>query len=158
MIYVLIVVAIVYVESKIKSYIEKNKNYGVEEEILNGKIIINKYHNSGMFLNFLDNKKELVKFLSFATLGALSMVFALVIPKKRSKLLKFGFSLMLGGAISNVMDRFKRGYVVDYFSFRKIKNIVFNLADICIFIGSILIAIASLFFDKMDGGLENLIK
>ena len=45
---------------------------------------------------------------------------------------------MSRGAASNVLDRFKRGYVIDYFTIniKPIKNIVFNLADIFIFIGS----------------------
>ena len=37
-----------------------------------------------------------------------------------------------------IVDRLKRGYVVDYFSirFKKLKKIVFNLGDICIFLGA----------------------
>ena len=49
-------------------------------------------------------------------------------------------SLMLGGAISNLYDRFVRKYVVDYFGFRcslkKLENITFNLADVFIFAGA----------------------
>ncbi|MFV0344120.1 MAG: signal peptidase II, partial [Anaerocolumna sp.] len=40
---------------------------------------------------------------------------------------------------------FAKGYVVDYFSFKWLKKIVFNISDICIFIGGALITIASLF-------------
>ena len=51
---------------------------------------------------------------------------------------KIGACLVLGGGISNLYDRLKRGYVVDYFSirFKKLKKIVFNLGDICIFLGA----------------------
>ena len=38
----------------------------------------------------------------------------------------------------NLYDRMKRGYVVDYFSiqFKKLKKIVLNIGDICIFLGA----------------------
>lgn len=148
MIFILIIIAIVYGENKIKSYIEANKKYGKEEEIFDGKIIINKHHNYGMMLNFLEDKKELALMIPSICLGAMLIIFAFILTKKRSNLLKLGFSLLLGGAISNVYDRVKRGYVVDYFSINKgekLKELVFNLADVLIFIGTIIIGIVSFF-------------
>ena len=54
------------------------------------------------------------------------------------KNLQFSFSLILAGAISNLIDRIFRGYIVDFI------NVgiwpVFNLADSFNFIGVILIA------------------
>jgi len=148
MIYILIVAIIVFGETKIKKYMEEQKEFGNKEEILNGKIIINKHHNSGMFLNYLEDKKELVLTATSIILGCLLLLFAIMLPKKGNKLFKLGLSFLLGGAISNVTDRMKKGCVIDYFSFSMLKNVVFNLADICIFLGSAMIAISSLFKKK----------
>lgn len=151
MFFLLLIIILVYIEEKIKSYIETNKTYGKEEKILKGNIIINKHHNYGMFLNVLEDKKELALIIPSICLGGLIIFFAMILPKKKKFFLKLGLSLVLGGAISNVYDRVKRGYVVDYFSInkgKKLKRIVFNLADVFIFIGTIIISLVSLFTDK----------
>ena len=147
MLYVIIIVAIIATETKIKNYIDENMKLGERKKILNNKIILSKYYNSGMFLNFMEDKKETVKMVSGAFLGFLLLLFSCFLPKKGHKLFKLGMSFVLGGATSNVSDRIKRGHVVDYFSvngksFKKLNKIVFNLSDLCIFLGSALIIFA----------------
>lgn len=133
--YLLIIGGIILLEMKIKSCMElKNDRYG-KKEILKGKIILEKYHNKGMCLNLLENKKNLVLAISGAIVGMLSLFFAILLPRKGHKVLKLSLAFLLGGAISNLLDRIQLGYVVDYFSFRKLKKIVFNLADMFIFLG-----------------------
>lgn len=142
MIYIVIILSIFIGDGFIKKYIEETKQYGKDEDILGGKIIVSKYHNSGAMLNFLEKQKEVVLALSSIILGATLMLFAIVLPKKGSKLLKLGLSLILGGALSNTYDRMKKGYVVDYFSFSWLKKVIFNISDICIFIGTFIATIA----------------
>jgi signal peptidase II len=48
-------------------------------------------------------------------------------------LLRIGIGLQVGGAIGNVIDRVKTGYVIDFFDFRIWP--VFNIADIAIVCG-----------------------
>jgi signal peptidase II len=141
-------IAIIFGEQKIKDYMEEKKELGKSEEILGGNIILQKYHNSGMFLNFLEEKKEMVLTVSKVFVGIILLLFAITLPRKGNKVFKLGLAMTLGGAISNVMDREKRGYVVDYFSFSKLKKVVFNLSDMFIILGSFLIAVASIFSTK----------
>ncbi|MEO1799558.1 MAG: signal peptidase II, partial [Cyanobacteria bacterium J06629_2] len=47
------------------------------------------------------------------------------------------------GAIGNGIDRFLFGYVVDFFDFRLINFPVFNIADIAINIGVIILLLCS---------------
>ena len=51
-----------------------------------------------------------------------------------------GYALLLGGGISNFIDRMKKGSVTDYVRFpkfpvKKISELVFNLSDFGIFAG-----------------------
>lgn len=139
MFFILIAIGIFILDFKIKNYIEENKKMDEKEEILAGNIILNRHHNKGAILNILDKKPKLIKVLSALILAILSVIFVIVLAKDKKGGLKLGLSLILGGAASNVYDRFKRGYVVDYFSFKFLKRVIFNISDICILVGSTLL-------------------
>lgn len=48
--------------------------------------------------------------------------------------------MIICGGLSNLIDRLSRGYVVDYIDINQIFNYpVFNIADICVVIGVILL-------------------
>lgn len=160
MIYILIVIAFVLAEHKIKAYIDMNKELGAREEILGGKIIIRKHYNDGAFLNFMQKKKELLKTVSCVGLGLLALLFIIVLPKKGKGLFKLGLSLILGGAVSNVSDRISKGHVIDYFTINtgKLKTVIFNLSDMAIFLGSILTLISSLSSTVVEGSADKALK
>ena len=87
-----------------------------------------------------------------AALGILFFWDQLLWKEPGRKLAKLGTSLMLGGAVGNTYDRFKRGYVVDYLSLktknRKLSDITFNLSDLALFAGAVLTVWSSLFGKK----------
>lgn len=145
MIFILIIIAIFLLDNKIKNYIEDKKEMHKKEKILKDKIILNRYHNKGAFLGIFEKNINFVKVLSSVILGLLLLFFLIILPKKNKKAIKLALSLILAGAASNTYDRHKRGYVVDYFSFnfKPLKNIIFNISDICIFIGAAILLIAS---------------
>ena len=55
----------------------------------------------------------------------------------KNRLIKIGMGLVIGGALSNLIDRLQFGLVIDYLDFRIWP--VFNLADTAIFIGACLL-------------------
>ena len=54
---------------------------------------------------------------------------------------------MIGGACSNLFDRFFRGYVVDYLYINKepASKVIFNLGDVFIAGGTVLAGLSGLF-------------
>ena len=70
--------------------------------------------------------------------------------KKEYGIVKLSIILILGGACGNAFDRFFRGYVVDFFESVFIKWPVFNVADIYVVFGTILLAYAFIFVIKDD--------
>ena len=65
-------------------------------------------------------------------------------------ILILGAGLLLGGRLANLYDRTFRGSVTDYLRFptlpwKKIRSLVFNLADFCIFFGAALVLLRTLF-------------
>lgn len=58
-----------------------------------------------------------------------------------TKFNKIALSLMLGGAVGNLIDRIMLGGVRDFIYFKSINFAIFNVADICVTIGGCLFAI-----------------
>jgi lipoprotein signal peptidase len=56
--------------------------------------------------------------------------------RKRERVLIWGYGLFLVGALSNLIDRFIYGYVVDYFFFAPFSYL--NLADVAIVAGGLI--------------------
>jgi signal peptidase II len=66
--------------------------------------------------------------------------------KKQGFLMKLSYGLILGGALSNLLDRVIYGYVIDYIDIRIWP--VFNLSDTAITTGVFLIFLSSFRFRK----------
>lgn len=97
--------------------------------------------NHGIIFGLIDNP-----IISYAIL-AIGVVFLVWMIKSHSRRLGFGtptvasglsFSLIIAGAVSNLIDRIFRGYIVDYVHFLNIN--VFNLADVFIVAGVLIYA------------------
>ncbi len=59
--------------------------------------------------------------------------------------LRTGLLLILSGGTSNLLDRLFRGYVTDYIDINELINFpVFNIADVCIVLGAIIMIITIL--------------
>lgn len=135
-----------------KAYVEKHFTAGEEKAICNGKILLRKVHNKGFALNLGEKKEKQVRVLSGIVGGFMILYYVLLFRKKGDWLKKKGTDLMLAGGASNCYDRFARKYVVDYFGiktkWKRFTDITFNLGDIFIFFGSILVLLAELFGKK----------
>ncbi len=143
MLYSLISILIFGIDSKIKHEVELNLKSGSEKSACGGRLLIRKHHNRGIMLNVLDAHQKLTAVVS-AGLTVFLVLFGTdtFADKDRSKAEKLGFAFLIGGALSNTLDRITRGYVVDYVSFRvkwkKFQNIVFNISDFFIMAGACL--------------------
>ena len=135
------------IDEGMKNYVEEYDVLDTPKEILNGKAILRRYHNKGSFLNFGEQKRKLVTLLSVLLTVAVLVVFVLTLGMRGKKLLKAGLSFLLGGAFSNTYDRVVREYVVDYVSLKTgiaaIDRVVFNLADLCILIGTMAVVLGT---------------
>ena len=107
-----------------------------------GLIRLYKNHNPGFSFGVLKEYPKLVELIPLCTWSAVAGAWAYVIGKKGHVLEKTALTLVLAGGASNLYDRLKRGYVVDYFSiqWKKLKKVVFNLGDLYIFAGTALFA------------------
>lgn len=99
--------------------------------------------NSGVAFSFLSNSSNGGKWLlvGIAVLVAGYLWVWLFQTEPYKKILLFALSLILGGAISNLIDRLWMGYVTDFIDFHinTWHFATFNLADAAISIGAVLL-------------------
>ena len=70
------------------------------------------------------------------------------IKKPQNKLFCTALTLLFAGALGNAIDRIIRGFVVDFISTAFMTFPVFNIADIAITFGAVLLFVYILLFDK----------
>ncbi|MCT4508500.1 MAG: signal peptidase II [Tepidibacter sp.] len=99
--------------------------------------------NRGAAFGMLQNQKWFFVLVAFAVVSFI--VYYLKTNKNMSRLYQVSLVLILAGAIGNLIDRIRLNFVVDFFDF--IVWPVFNVADICVVIGGILLSYI-IIFDK----------
>lgn len=106
-----------------------------DEEFLKGRVRLKSLWNEGAAFGLPIRPGALLA-ASAATLGLMWS------QRRRSPL---GVGLILGGGVSNLLERLKTGKVYDYVQFPKapgrLKQYVYNLADFAIFLGGILLVL-----------------
>ncbi len=80
------------------------------------------------------------------------MMYVLFTRRIKSKVGTWGITIILAGAVGNLIDRLFRGAVVDMFDFELINFPVFNVADVAVTVGAILFFIFAIFIydDKSE--------
>ena len=114
-----------------------NSNMVVLKDILNFTYLENRGGAYG-----IGNDSTIMFIIVNALVITLIMKFILSKKNEISTYILVSLGLILAGGIGNLVDRIFRGFVVDYIDFNPlIKFPVFNIADICVVSGCILIII-----------------
>jgi len=110
-------------------------------------------YNYGAAFSFLADAGGWQKwfFSGLALLMSLFLIIYLIKAPRKATLLSFGLALVLGGAVGNLIDRLLHGHVIDFIHvhYADVWHYpIFNIADIGISIGVLLIVIDMLFLEK----------
>lgn len=105
--------------------------------------------NTGAAFSMLQGKTVFLIVLPLAV--CLVIGYALVF--KREKYIKhpleeWSLIMILSGALGNIIDRIFRGAVVDFFELKLFEFPIFNVADIFITVGAVLLFVYILFFSN----------
>ena len=104
--------------------------------------------NRGAAFGIFSGKTWLLLVISIIICAVLVWAMTKMPKTKEYRLVKVALTLILSGAVGNIIDRALRGYVVDFFEFTFIKWPVFNMADIYVVVGTIVMAVIIMFFMK----------
>jgi signal peptidase II len=114
--------------------------------------------NNGISLGLLNAETEIGRWMLVAVTGAIAIAVAVWIGREKSRGDQIALGMVLGGALGNILDRVRFGYVVDFADlhfgdFRPF--LVFNVGDAAISIGVVILLLRA-FLIKDEGPKENI--
>lgn len=115
-------------------------------EIVPGVLDFRFVRNTGSAFGMFQGQSSILAVLAIGAISFLALYF--LREARENRLVAAAIGLQIGGAIGNVVDRFRHGYVVDFIDFPRFPT--FNVADSAITVGVILLIYAVLFKDLQD--------
>jgi signal peptidase II len=111
--------------------------------VINNVFYLNYVENRGAAFGILQNR---VWFLAVITVIIIAAAGYYIYKNPQLTVItKYSIALIMGGAIGNLIDRVRIGYVIDFFDF--VIWPVFNVADMSVVVGTIILVFI-LLFDK----------
>jgi len=117
-----------------KIYINLNFNRLLNKDIF--ILTIEYVRNYGAAFNLFSGSRL---FLSFISVISTFILFYFIFIRENKLINKYGLSFILAGTIGNGIDRILNGYVIDFIKIKYIDFPVFNIADIAINIGVLIL-------------------
>jgi signal peptidase II len=114
--------------------------------------------NHGVSMGFLTADSEAARWALVAMTAAISVFVSVWLWRERRRDDALALALVLGGALGNILDRLRLGYVVDYahLHFGDISPfLVFNVGDAAITVGVLLLLVRALLTRERKAPLED---
>lgn len=143
LLFVQLALALFQIDLAVKQEIEQIPEEEPEHRLPGGLIGIKRLHNHGTAGGYgIGHMNRIVQLTGLMTAGCAGAFFR-SLCRPSGSMERTGWALLLGGALSNLYERCRKGYVVDYIRFhtpwKKLNTLVFNLADFFILAGVALI-------------------
>lgn len=146
LLWILIIAASVILDQATKLLVVNTMDYGQPIVFIKNIFSFQYIHNYGAAWGMFSNHRWV--FMLITSLALIAMPIILYRYRKLHFLFGLSLSLFIGGAIGNMIDRVFLGYVVDFLEFTFIDFPIFNVADICVVCGAIIMMVYVIFFDK----------
>jgi len=130
LIFFLISLFIVLSDQVVKFFIRSSMNIGDSISVIKNIFHITYVTNYGAGFGIMQGKTSLLIWFSIIVIGIILFYYDKIQEKKSLHIFS---GLILGGTISNLIDRLLFGFVIDFLDFRIWP--VFNIGDSCICIG-----------------------
>ena len=137
--YLIVISILCFLDQYSKVYISLNINKLINKDLL--IFTIEYIRNYGAAFNILSGSRL---FLSLISIISTITLMYLIFIREDKRINKYGLSFIVAGSIGNGVDRIFYGYVIDFIKIKFVDFPVFNIADIAINIG-ILVMIKNYF-------------
>jgi signal peptidase II len=141
--YFVLILFWVAVDQAVKFAVVRAVNLYESRTVIPGFFNLTRVHNRGAIFGTFSQMKNETVFLVLTVASFLALVFVVAFFFKTppsDKLMKVSLSLILAGALGNLVDRIARGHVIDFLDFYVGQRHwpFFNVADSCITVGAFL--------------------
>ena len=149
MLYAVLVVALVVLDQVVKFLVRANIPLGGDVPFLPHILQLTYVQNTGAAFSLLEEHTWILTIVSLVV----SVLLTVLLVKKvfPRPFAMAALSMVLAGAVGNLIDRALLGYVTDMFETLFMRFAVFNVADICVVVGGIS---AGLYYLFLAGKLE----
>jgi signal peptidase II len=144
MLYILLAIILIVIDQVVKVLVRANIPLGGHVSFLPHVLELTYVRNTGAAFSILNEQTWLLTLISILVVAA--MVFALWKKLLTHPLGVVPAVMVIAGGVGNLIDRVALGYVTDMFNTLFMNFAVFNVADICITVGGVLLVVYVLFF------------
>ena len=134
--YLIVISILCFLDQYSKIYISLNINKLINKDLL--ILTIEYIRNYGAAFNILSGSRL---FLSLISIISTIILLYLIFIREDKRINKYGLSFIVAGSIGNGVDRIFYGYVIDFIKIKFVDFPVFNIADIAINIGILVMII-----------------
>lgn len=141
---------VIVIDQLSKAWLLANVSVGEVVQVVGDLVRLVQSQNSGALFGLFRDQAILFAIISIGVLGLIVIYHA---RAGRSVYLSIALGLLLGGAIGNMIDRFRHGFVVDWvdIGLGSLRFWTFNVADSAISV-AILMLLAMAIFPALAGG------
>lgn len=138
--YILVISLLLALDQWTKYIVVQNFTYGETLPLIDGFLSLTYVKNMGIAFGMFQEHTEIISIITVIAVIGIAIYMSKEL-KNSPKLEKYAYSMILAGALGNMIDRIFRQFVVDMIDFRGIWHYVFNLADTWINVGVFLLII-----------------
>jgi signal peptidase II len=148
MIWIIISAVIALLDQLVKYKVVNGIQPSDTVQVVNNFFYLTHVKNRGAAWSILQNGR--IFFIILAIAGCIGITYYLF--KKVDNMAKLALSFIMGGALGNLVDRVITGEVTDFLEFHFGTYIfpIFNVADIFIVVGTVILVIYMLFFSSNE--------
>ncbi len=133
--YIILTSIIIFLDQASKYFINNNFDSFENKDFYLFSIYLIK--NNGAAFNLFSTNRIFLSFIS--VFSSIIIIYILYFKNNINNIEKYSLSFILGGSIGNGIDRVINGFVIDFIELNYVNFPVFNIADISINIGFLIL-------------------
>ena len=141
------IIILIIADQGLKFWISVNIKLGTSQVILPNVLALTNVRNDGAAWSVLSGQQWFFTVITIVALGLMGYFFWKL---KNDNLYMLAISLLIAGTLGNFIDRIRLGYVVDMFETLFMNFPIFNVADMCLTFGVIIVIIALIKDEKEE--------
>lgn len=146
--YIVIGAVILFADQLSKIWVCANAALGDTFASFGGLVDFTYVQNTGAAFSIMSGKMPVLSLISFVF--CIAVIIYWIKKKPKNPLLCTAVVMMFSGALGNAIDRLLRGFVVDFIQLKFIAFPIFNIADIAITVGAVLLVLYVIIFSEDD--------